>query len=249
MVFNILFDIQDRKYMSVLPQASLFLGIIPALFIMYICLKGYDNYYKEKNVFLIFVAGIFMGFVSSFVQYGMIPLETYAIFPTTIIFIISFPIIDQLAKTIVLNIGRFQQKKETPIYGMSLGLGFGSSFTPIMLIVASASNIISNDFYVLGTIALGSLGLILFHAGTAIYIGYGIFEKTLTRNLLIAMLLQIPFNFLVGLMLNYSNIYSVKCQIGFSVAIILYGFILFYYVNKNLLPKIRKKRKEVRSDE
>ena len=46
--------------MDELPQALLFLGIIPALIIMYISLKGYDELYKEKTVFLIFIYGIYL---------------------------------------------------------------------------------------------------------------------------------------------------------------------------------------------
>ena len=54
--------------MDILPQASLFLGVIPALIIMYISLKGYEGYYKDKTMFLTFVAGIIMGFVAAFAQ-------------------------------------------------------------------------------------------------------------------------------------------------------------------------------------
>ena len=221
--------------MSVLPQASLFLGIIPALFIMYICLKGYDEHYKEKNIFLTFIAGIIMGFIAAFVQYAF-----YSFVFLSIIFLAAF---DQLFKTIVLNINRLQQKKETPIYGLTLGLGFGSSFTPFMLIAASASEFISNETIVMAIIGLGSIGLILFHGATGIYIGYGIYDKTLTRNLIIAIVLQIPISLLVGFMLNYSNIESITYQASFSIAAILYGLIIFYYIYKKVLPNILKKGK------
>ncbi len=240
MVFNILFDIQKRNYMSVLPQASLFLGIIPALFIMYICLKGYDEHYKEKNIFLTFIAGIIMGFIAAFVQYAF-----YSFVFFSIIFLAIF---DQLFKTIVLNINRLQQKRETPIYGLSLGLGFGSSFTPFMLIAASASKFIPNDTYVMTIIGLGSIGLILFHGATGIYIGYGIYDKTLTRNLIISIILQIPISLFVGFMLTYSNIESITYQVAFSTAAIIYGLIVFYYVYNKVLPNILRGRKVKKSE-
>jgi len=38
--------------MSQLPQALLFVGIIPALILLFISLKGYDGYYKDRIIFL-----------------------------------------------------------------------------------------------------------------------------------------------------------------------------------------------------
>ncbi|MCK5113117.1 MAG: protease PrsW, partial [Thermoplasmatales archaeon] len=72
----------------VLPQASLFLGIIPALILLYISLKGYEGHYKDKNIFLTFVVGLIAGFVS-------VLLETFTI-GIGILFIILFPVIEQL---------------------------------------------------------------------------------------------------------------------------------------------------------
>ena len=48
----------------ILPQASLFLGIIPALILLYISLKGYEGHYKDKTIFLTFIIGIVLGFIA-----------------------------------------------------------------------------------------------------------------------------------------------------------------------------------------
>ena len=112
-------------------QAILFLGIIPALFFLFIALKGYEGYYKDKTIFLTFITGIFFGILAAIIRLIINPL------PLVIIFIILFAFLEQLFKTIVLNIGRLQYKKETTIYGLTLGLGFGSSFTPFLVIIGS----------------------------------------------------------------------------------------------------------------
>ena len=240
MVFNIVFDIAERITMDVLPQASLFLGIIPALIILFIALKGYDGYYKDKNMFLSFVVGIIFGFIAAFVQ---------SLYTSAILFIIILAIFNQLFKTIVLNIRRLHQKKETPIYGLSLGLGFGSSFTPFMLI--SASVFISTNINILSIFALGSLGIIFFHGATGTFIGYGIFEKKLTRILIISILLELPLGALFGLMIFYSNLNSITYQIIFSLSMVIYGLIIFIFVIYKILPDIktrkdRRKNKKVK---
>jgi len=212
--------------MDILPQASLFLGVIPALIIMYLSLKRYEGYYKDKNMFLTFIIGIIMGFIAAFVQSFT--------FSLSIIFIIILSFFDQLFKTVVLNLRRFHGKNETPIYGLSLGLGFGSSFTPFMIIATAA--ISTNNTYILTLIAIGSIGIILFHGATGAYIGFGVFQGKLTRFLIISILLQIPFNLLLGLMISYSNINSLHMQIIFVCLVIVYGFLFFFYIIKKILP-------------
>jgi len=217
--------------MDVLPQASLFLGVIPALMILYIGLKGYDGYYKDKYVFLSFVAGIIFGFIAAFVQSLTLPLA--------IIYIVLLSFFDQLFKTIILNMPRLHGNIGTPIYGMTLGLGFGSSFTPFMIIATSA--ILTSNSYVLILTAVGSLGVILFHGATGAYIGLGIFYGRLFKHLIIAILLQLPFNFLIGMMVTYSNPELIRLQIIFVIGMILYGCIVYYYITKKLLPVILEK--------
>ena len=223
-----------------LPQASLFLGIIPALILLYICLKGYEGHYKDKTIFLTFIIGVVLGFIAAFVQ--------SLTFAVVVIYIILLAFFDQLFKTIVLNFSRLHNKGETTIYGLSLGLGFGSSFTPFLII--AVSSLITSDAYVLSLIAIGSFGIILFHGATASYIGYGIYIGKLTKHLLISILLQLPFNLLLGLTIHYSRPNKVNIQLGLVIGLIIYGGIIFWYVINKIMPQIltqnnKRKRKSI----
>jgi len=219
---------------SILPQASLFLGIIPALIILYISLKGYEGHYKEKNIFLTFIVGIVLGFVSALVQSLTLP--------GIIIYMVILAFFDQLLKTMILNIGRLQKKRETVIYGLSLGLGFGSAFTPFLII--AVGSLITSDIYVLALIAVGSLGLILFHGATGASIGYGISAGKLTRYLLPAIFIQIPFNGLTGMTVIYAHPESLMIQLGITIGLIIYGCIVFGYVLKKIIPQILPRRQK-----
>lgn len=219
-------------------QAILFLGIIPALFFLYIALKGYEGYYKDKTIFLTFITGIFFGILAAIVRLVINPL------PLMIIYIILFAFFEQLFKTIVLNIGRLQYKKETTIYGLTLGLGFGSSFTPFLVIAGSLSGQSSTSFLTL--VAFGSFGFILFHAASGVFIGYGVFSGKMTKYLFIAIILQIPFNAISDLT-RIEFIYNSPYYFIYQAAIVVYGAIVFIFAIKKVMPRIlgdNKKRKK-----
>lgn len=222
MTFNILFSINAGLKMDGPPvQAILFLGIIPALVLLYISLKGYDGYYKDKTVFLTFIFGIIFGIIAAVLRLVI------SAPPLVIVYLVLFSFFEQLLKTIVLNIGRFHLKKETTIYGLTMGLGFGSSFTPFLIIAESMSGI-SNSYY-LSLIAIGSFGFILFHAATSAYIGFGIYSGKLLRYLVIAIILQIPFNAIA----DGNRILSIRPYFAFiQILMVLYGLIVFWYVLK-----------------
>ncbi len=213
-----------------IPQTSLFLGIIPALIFLYLSLKGYEGLYKEKNIYLSFVIGIILGFFAALAQSFTLS--------GVILYIILIVFFDQLIKTIALNIGRLHEKKETIIYGLCLGLGFGAIFTPVMLI--AVSSLITSDAVILALIAIASLGIILFHAATGAYIGYGVYKKKLTRSILFAILLQIPFNGILDLIIIYAkNKNQILTETGLVAGLVIYGTLSFWYVITKIMPQIR----------
>jgi len=226
MLFNIFFLITARTTMDVIPQSSLFLGIIPALLILYIGLKGFEGQYKEKTVFLVFIVGLILGFIAayakSFILFGQL------------IFIGLLAVFEQLFKTIVLNIGRFQGKRETVIYGLTLGLGFGAVFTPYIIISVNA---LIGDALALGIIALGSLGIVFFHGATGAYIGYGVYQGKLMTFLIPAILVQIPFSFLVDLMIVSSD-ESLTVELGLALVLVFYGAVIYWIMAKKVMSRM-----------
>ena len=208
--------------MDIIPQASLFLGIIPALFILFIGLKGYDGYYKEKNIFLSFIIGIILGVVAAVIEILSLSIG--------FLIIIIFPILEQIIKLMALNLRRLQRKKSTVIYGLSLGLGFGSVFTPISLILA---NFEVESIILMTSVIIGSIGLILLQAGTGILLGYGVFTGNISRYYIFTLIIHIPFTawfFLTGL-------YQIE-QTQFLL--IFYGILVYWYSSNMVMKKILK---------
>lgn len=218
---------------SFIPQTSLFIGIIPALLILYIGLKGYEGHFKDKLIFLTFIVGIIAGFISAVI-------ELFTQDLSLIMYIVLFPILEQLFKTIILNIGRFQEKQETTIYGFSLGLGFGSVFTPATIILGNFTEV--NLSFIAAVI--GSFGIILFHAATGILIGYGVYAHKLTRYLTLAVLLHFAITTVFGLTTLFGVTYL-------QILLIVYGLIVYWYATKKVMPRIveeSQRRKRTQKD-
>ena len=230
--------------MSAIPQSSLFIGIIPALIIFYFSLKKYEGLYKDKTLFITFVAGIIIGFISAYVNY----IVDYYFLLIGLIIMLLIALFHQLFKTIILNIGRFQGKKETTLYGLSLGLGFGAAYTPFLIIFTASVG--SEGVLVLGLVAIGSLGIILFHGATGALIGYSIYEGKLMKYLFGAIVLQTPLNYLVSLMLNAATYSNATQEVIYSILLVIYGFVLFWYISTKIMPQIltrKEKRKRSKS--
>jgi hypothetical protein len=206
--------------MTIIPQASLFLGIIPALFILFIGLKGYDGYYKEKNVFLSFIIGIILGVIAAAIEIITLSIG--------FLIIILFPILEQIIKLMALNIGRLHREKSTVIYGLSLGLGFGSVFTPITLILA---NFETESIILIASVIIGSIGIILLQGATGIILGYGVFQGKILKYYVLVILIHIPFTtwfFLTGF-------YKIEQT---QILLIFYGLIVYWYSSNKLMKKI-----------
>jgi len=145
-----------------------------------------------------------------------------------VLIIILFPVLEQILKTMILNVGRLHGRKETVIYGLSLGLGFGSIFTPVSIILA---NIQTESILLLASIILGSIGIILVHGATGVIIGYGVFIGKLMKNYVFALILHIP----VTIWFFLTGIYKIEFL---QVCLILYGLVIYWYATKKIIPQI-----------
>ncbi|MCX6671841.1 MAG: protease PrsW, partial [Euryarchaeota archaeon] len=138
------------------------------------------------------------------------------------------------------NIGRFQEKQETTIYGLCLGLGFGSVFTPAAIILGNFQEV--NLSFIAAII--GSFGIILFHAGTGVLIGYGVYVHKLSTYLTIAILLH----FVITTVIGVTNLFQVSYL---QIILVIYGIIIYWSATKRIMPRIlseNQRRKRTRKE-
>jgi hypothetical protein len=206
---------------SFIPSTSLFLGIIPALILLFISIKGYEKSLKQKNIFLSFIVGIIIGIITVGVEIYTGDLPIYII--------VIFPIFEELFKTIILNIRRLQEKPETILYGLTLGLGVGSVATSASVLRGTFQ---AGDYLGLGLVVFGSCGIIMLQGSTGVIIGYGVYKGKVTQYVTFAIVLHIIF--IMGLF--FVQLLSIE------VAVVLYlfivGLILYWYATKKIMPQI-----------
>jgi hypothetical protein len=208
--------------MDQIPQALLFLGLIPVLILFYISLRGYEEIFHFKNVFITLVIGMIIGVIAIIIE-----ANTAAV---AVLFIILYPLLEQLFKTMILNLRRFQGRKVTVIYGLSLGLGFGSIFILLALILLYMGG--SVDTFSLILTVLGSLGIIMLHGATGLYIGFGVYSYKLIKYVLLSILLHIPVTAWIYITTEIERGYL-------QLAIFPYGILLYWHATtKIMMPKI-----------
>ncbi|MDG6218543.1 MAG: protease PrsW [Candidatus Thermoplasmatota archaeon] len=208
-----------------LPQSSLFIGIIPALALIYLVMRKWTKDFKEKTVFIMFVIGIVSGFITVF-------LELYVNLVNQVEIILLFRLIQLMIITMVLNLPRLQGKQETVLYGLVLGLGVGSIYPPVSLLLISAESVILTDVI---SILLGALGLMLLHGATGTLIGYSIFKRKLFQIFVISLILQFIVQYLFfNLPLAWMWTLSI---VGLIVYLVLQKMILYGVMEQSVRKK------------
>ncbi len=204
--------------LSFLPESSLFLGIIPALIFLYIGLKKFEGYFLEKIMFIMFVIGIISGFITVIVEWiTNFPRDILLIF----VFVVLFSFLEQIIKTAILNVGRFQNKTSTIFYGFSLGLGFGSIY-PLFLIISLSQEI---EVYGYISILVGSVGLILIHGLTGMLLGYGVYNSRIIYYYFCSTLILIVANVLMKI--EY-----------FQFSVIVFGIVVYYICKIRIMDSL-----------
>jgi len=168
---------------------------------------------------------------------------------TFLIFVILFPVFEEVAKLVVLNLPKLHGKYYTIFYGATLGLGIGS-----MSIIAISYTIFSNYPDTMGNpqtyfdLIVLSFNFCLLNGATGVVIGYGCAKSRVSGFFLRAIFLHAVYN-LFFLLYMWSNDVLKYAPL---LAATLFAIGIFIYVLKDLMPKAvptemqKKHRREAR---
>ena len=191
---------------------------IPAIFLLYFTLAPYEKYFKDRPLFLIFMGGMVLGgFIFFF--------ESFIFYPELLLFLIGFPLLEQISKIVILNLPRFQGKMGTTFYGGALGLGFGSSIGFLNIFSMQRGG---TDIGIAIWIYLLVLSILLFHCSTGTWLGYGIRMGSKWKYFFYSFLAQIPLYSMIPIMDKYTKMVS-------PIALV-YALILYLYTYRSFLP-------------
>lgn len=222
--------------------------VIPAIGIIYFMLRRYEGYFDEGKMFFGLIVGLFAGlvvaafeFVTNFAAPDVI--AAAGVGTAFLFFVLGYAFFETGIKAIVLGLGRFRGRKDTPYYGMALGLALGSMVA--MMIIANALR--AGEAF--GTpynwtkglaMALIPAGGMLTHGATGSWVGLGSAQGKLWKGWGIGTLLQAPVLLLywfwwpsIG-----QGTAPLAAGIGTSVTSIIYGATMLWLTRRKVLDAV-----------
>jgi len=216
------------------------LGIIPAIFILYFVIGGYEEKINEKNTIFLFIAGIVAGVViyimEGMIFYQILTEATYL--DIIILFSFLFSFLDQLVKFAVVNMARFR-KEALPVYGASFSCGISAVFAPLLF--GKSFEVNWNSLPLL----LIPFAVMFFNCSAGIFIGTGIKRNDKIKYFS----WSVVAGAIIWIMIMASIIYSMEeniASISLSLSPISLSLLLFYHAYHNILPYGMLEKREIR---
>jgi hypothetical protein len=208
------------------------LGVGPALALMFWTLRDYTYpkverpFFDDRKLFLMLAVGMVIGVIvyvlQSYFDLGYL------------LFALLFAVFEELIKLVILNMPRFARKLDTSFYGLSLGLGIGSTmaFGAVFYTIQQSDGLGIEGW--LTVIVLG-VQMVLLHASTGAMIGTGTARGEVRGYFAQAGLLHIGFNLLMAVPLNFDNIYLAWTSVVLATLLVVYYYL---QVHRHLLPAV-----------
>lgn len=234
-----------------------FVTVVPAMGTLWWFLDRYEGLFEDARLFFALIVGFFAGLGAAAFEFytdfaGASSTAAIGAGTAFIFFVAGYAFFETGIKTMALGLKRFKGRKDTPYYGMALGLGLGAMLA--LMIVANALRVAeeSGNPYQPATFAVMTLipiGAILAHGATGVWVGVGSSEGKLWKGWGIGTLLQMPM--LGVLWLWWPSIGQGNVVVWFpSIVAIVYGAGLIVITEKRVLQAIvpRDIAKQVRRD-
>jgi len=230
------------------------IGFVPALFLIWFSLRKYSypyvegSLFEDRRVFFMLAVGMVLGSLIFVLEISLYPLFLFGgniyFVMFILIFVLAFPLVEDMAKFIILNFKGYRGRFDSTFYGISLGAGY-SATAIIGYIVMDLGN-------TSGTISpLTWLGLLFFSAATCLIqvsvgatIGSATGQNLGLRGIPLAVIPHIIFNLLMFP-------WFASGQIWYSLIIALpIAAFIYWGVYSRTIPEClpQELQKEVRRD-
>jgi len=207
------------------------IGFASAIGLMFWTLRDYTYpkvekpFFDDRKVFGLFALGLVLGI-------GIFSLQTWFDLAAVLV-VLSFAVAEELLKLVVLNFPRFQKKLDTSFYGVSFGLGIGStmSFGAVYLSLVFLQEV---SVWSVGTLVLLALQLVFLHGATGATIGIGVARGTPWGFFAQATLVHLVYNLMMIPFYMSEFTYGAVLFVGAAVFLGAY----YLYVHYRLLPAV-----------
>jgi hypothetical protein len=212
------------------------IGFAPAILLMFYTLKNYTYpaverpFFDDRKVFFMFAVGIMLGVVLASLNYLFVYGDAFAL----VVYAFLFALVEELLKYVILNMRRFLQKLDTTFYGVTLGLGIGSTtgFGAAFFALTALKGTGGPFDYLL--LVLLAVQLVLMHGATATTIAIGSARGNPWPFLIQAIMVHLAVNLL---MVPY---YLGENPLGFISFALALGFLVMYYryMMRTMIPDV-----------
>lgn len=201
------------------------IGFAPAIALMFYTLRNYTYpaverpFFDDRKVFFMFAVGIMVGVVLAAIEYIFSSTDIGSL----MLYAVLFALMEELAKFVILNMRRFLQKLDTTFYGVTLGLGIGSTtgFGAVFFTLHALNGQVGVLDYVF--LVLLAIQLVLLHGATTTTIAIGSARGNAWPFLTQAIMVHLAVNLL---MVPY---YLGENPLGFISFALSLGFLAMYY--------------------
>lgn len=212
------------------------IGFLPGVALVYVVLGRHEEHFRDEAMFLALMGGLVMGLAIAFVEAFM--LRDWAAGASVGLFVVvTLPLVETMAKTVVLGLKRFRNNEETVLLGGAMGAGLSA-----MLFMFYGQFVRSEAV----TVGLGvsltatSIGFALVHFVTGMMVGTGPARGKVTGGFWPGYLYLVPAHLLfVASTIDLTGGVNQPFagSLGFPLAIALYGVGLVLWKGRELVMR------------
>lgn len=165
--------------------------LIPTFGALWFFLRRYEDYFQDARVFGSLVLGFFMGLFASFFELRLVPfqhpdfVDAMGEGTAFIFFVAGYAFFEAGMMTAGLGYTIYRERKDTPFYGLAVGLGFGA-MAAIQFIGINLDHSMElgrpYEIYPFITMALVAVGSVLVHGAVGVWVGKASAEGKLWKG-------------------------------------------------------------------
>ncbi len=212
-----------------------FAGIIPSVFIIFMTLEKYDEYYKDKHFFFLLVVGLFAGIMTALIYYwSIIYMSENLSLLIIVTIILGFAIYEFLLFTIILSMKRFGLKYDLTYYGVVLGGSIAGVLGMFNIYVYLHTYDLTGSALISMALMIPTLPLVYISLGALV--GFGVFTGNFFKYSLWVVALKACFNIIF--IFWYIAFLYWPPERGWDLMVpgLVFAVILYYVVINEYLP-------------
>jgi hypothetical protein len=221
-------------------------SFLPALAVVYVVLGAREEFFREQAMFVAMIGGLVLGLLVAIAE-RFILLDA-----GILVVVIAFPLVETMAKTMLVGLPRFRDEDETILLGGAAGAMMAAM---LMVFYVQFLTDAPLTWQLLAKVAAAAIGLTGAHFVCGLRLGLGPARGSIVSGFFPSVLWLLPAHVLLGLL----GLVPTEQGIGVvplegewltAIPLALYGIVVFVWKTPAYLEKSlpRDERRELRDE-